>query len=127
MALAIATPMTADEPGLANSLRAVRLDAVTRAIGARFAEPDISPSAIGATMGLSVRYVHHILQETGISFSERVLELRLARALSLLIGHEGHSLRVSDAALAAGFSDLSYFNRCFRRRYGVTPTTARGA
>ena len=25
-----------------------------------------------------------------------------------------------------GFNDLSYFNRCFRRRFGLTPTAARG-
>lgn len=30
------------------------------------------------------------------------------------------------AAIACGFNDLSYFNRCFRRRFGLTPTAARG-
>ncbi|TIM81364.1 MAG: AraC family transcriptional regulator, partial [Mesorhizobium sp.] len=25
----------------------------------------------------------------------------------------------------SGFSDVSYFNRCFRRRFGYTPTSAR--
>jgi AraC-like DNA-binding protein len=33
---------------------------------------------------------------------------------------------VSAIAFAAGFSDLSYFNRCFRRRYGASPTELRG-
>jgi AraC-like DNA-binding protein len=33
---------------------------------------------------------------------------------------------VSDVAFACGFNDLSYFNRCFRRRFGLTPTAARG-
>lgn len=34
--------------------------------------------------------------------------------------------RISDVAVDCGFNDLSYFNRCFRRRFGLTPTAARG-
>ena len=34
--------------------------------------------------------------------------------------------RIGDIAFACGFNDLSYFNRCFRRRFGLTPTAARG-
>jgi AraC-like DNA-binding protein len=32
--------------------------------------------------------------------------------------------RISDIAFACRFNDLSYFNRCFRRRFGLTPTAA---
>lgn len=38
----------------------------------------------------------------------------------------GRERRISDIAFACGFNDLSYFNRCFRRRFGLTPTAARG-
>ena len=34
---------------------------------------------------------------------------------------------MSDIALACGFDELSYFNRCFRRRFGASPTQYRGA
>jgi AraC-like DNA-binding protein len=30
---------------------------------------------------------------------------------------EGHGGRISDIAFDCGFNDLSYFNRCFRRRF----------
>ena len=33
--------------------------------------------------------------------------------------------KVSDVAFACGFNDLSYFHRCFRRRFGMTPAGAR--
>jgi AraC-like DNA-binding protein len=33
--------------------------------------------------------------------------------------------RVSAIAFAAGFGDLSYFNRTFRRRFGATPSDLR--
>jgi len=32
---------------------------------------------------------------------------------------------ISTVALESGFSDISYFNRCFRRRFGATPTEVR--
>ncbi|WP_442921171.1 AraC family transcriptional regulator [Mesorhizobium sp. Cs1299R1N1] len=34
-------------------------------------------------------------------------------------------MRVSDIAMISGFSDVSYFNRCFRLRFGRTQTSAR--
>jgi AraC-like DNA-binding protein len=54
----------------------------------------------------------------------RLNELRLRKAAELLANGEG---RVSDIAFDCGFNDLSYFNRCFRRRFGLTPTAARGS
>ena len=34
---------------------------------------------------------------------------------------------ISAIAFEAGFGDLSYFNRTFRRRYGATPSDVRAA
>jgi AraC-like DNA-binding protein len=56
--------------------------------------------------------------------SMRLMELRLRHAADLL-AHEPLR-RISDIAFDCGFNDLSYFNRCFRRRFGLTPTAARG-
>ncbi|WP_244661789.1 helix-turn-helix transcriptional regulator [Mesorhizobium huakuii] len=66
-----------------------------------------------------------MLQETGISFSERVLELRLQSAHRMLSQRNSVEMRVGEIAMTSGFSDVSYFNRCFRRRFGYTPTGAR--
>jgi AraC-like DNA-binding protein len=33
---------------------------------------------------------------------------------------------IATIAYDVGFGDLSYFNRCFRRRYGMTPREVRG-
>ena len=35
------------------------------------------------------------------------------------------SMKVSDVAYASGFSEISYFNRCFRRRFGAAPSQYR--
>ena len=105
-------------------LRAVRLQAVLMTLQRRFTEPDFSAQKLAAAAGLSERYVNELLYEAGASFTTRLLELRLRKAADLL-AHPGER-RISDIAFACGFNDLSYFNRCFRRRFGLTPTAARG-
>jgi AraC-like DNA-binding protein len=104
-------------------LRAVSLKAVLMILEKRFAEPDISARKLAAAAGLSERYVNELLYEAGASFTTRLNELRLRKAAALLARGER---RISDIAFDCGFNDLSYFNRCFRRRFGLTPTAARG-
>jgi transcriptional regulator GlxA family with amidase domain len=82
--------------------------------------PDFSAHRLAAA-ALSERYVNELLFEAGASFAARLTELRLRKAADLLAHRE---TRISDIAFACGF--ISYFNRCFRRRFGLTPTAARG-
>ncbi|HLZ05985.1 MAG TPA: AraC family transcriptional regulator [Bradyrhizobium sp.] len=105
-------------------LRAVRLKAVLMILEQRFAEPDFSAQKLAAAAGLSERYVNELLYESGASFTTRLNELRMRKAADLLARKQG---RISDIAFECGFNDLSYFNRCFRRRFGLTPTAARGS
>jgi AraC-like DNA-binding protein len=104
-------------------LRAVRLRAVLTILQRHFSEPDFSAQKLAAEAGLSERYVNELLYEAGASFTSRLNELRMRKAADLLARKEG---RISDIAFECGFNDLSYFNRCFRRRFGLTPTAARG-
>jgi AraC-like DNA-binding protein len=57
-------------------------------------------------------------KEHGTSFRLYLLRYRLERACEFLASAE---TSVKQAALAAGFNDCSYFDRVFRRRYGMTP------
>jgi AraC-like DNA-binding protein len=104
-------------------LRAVRLKTVLTILGQRFAEPGFSAQKLATAAGLSERYVNELLYEAGASFTLRLNELRMRKAAELLGQRQG---RISDIAFECGFNDLSYFNRCFRRRFGLTPTAARG-
>jgi AraC-like DNA-binding protein len=104
-------------------LRAVRLKAVLMILKRRFTEPDFSAQKLAAEAGLSERYVNELLYEAGAGFTARLNELRVRKAADLLAHSER---RISDVAFECGFNDLSYFNRCFRRRFGLTPTAARG-
>lgn len=116
----------AAEIATARGLRAARLREVITVIEARFAEPDLSTEAVGRAVGLSRRYLNTLLLESGSTFAERVLELRLLKAQAMLSDFRNDVMKVSDIALAAGFNDVSYFNRRFRARFGQSPTQHRG-
>src|ERR1700737_4479708 len=115
--------VSSDGAARRRGLRAVRLEAVLMILQQRFAEPDFSAQKLATAAGLSERYVNELLHEAGASFTVRLNELRLRQAGDLLTHSQS---RISDIAFDCGFNDLSYFNRCFRRRFGLTPSAARG-
>jgi AraC-like DNA-binding protein len=108
-------------------IRAARRRAVLDAIARGAADADLDPARTADQVGLSVRYLHRLLQETGKTFSAHVLERRLDRARRLLRDPRLGYLKISEIASAAGFSDLSYFNRSFRRHFAETPSQTRTA
>jgi AraC-like DNA-binding protein len=75
--------------------------------------------------GLSARQAQRLFAQSGVTFTEFVLEHRLSLARRLLIAPRDRHRKISDISLAVGFSDLSYFNRAFRRRFGITPSEIR--
>ena len=108
-----------------SAVAAARLDAAIQHIAARFCNPDLNVAAVARDMGISPRYLQRLL-ETGISFTERVNELRLKKAFALLTEAADGPRRISDIAFEVGFSDISHFNRLFRSRFGDTPHGVRG-
>jgi AraC-like DNA-binding protein len=107
--------------------RVARRSAILRAIATRSGDPRLNAVAIAALLGVTPRYVHILLEETGKSFTHHLLERRLENAAALLRDPRWWERRIADVAIEAGFSDLSYFSRAFRRRYGATPSDVREA
>jgi AraC-like DNA-binding protein len=106
-------------------LAAARLEAIKADILQHLGSPDLELGQIAARHGLSARYVQHLFGLTDESFSGFVLEQRLLAAHRLLREPRNRSRKISDIAAAAGFSDISYFNRAFRGRFDATPTDVR--
>jgi len=106
-------------------VRAARRSAVLRAIQTRSNDAALNAVAIAALLGVTPRYVHLLLEETGRSFSQHLLERRLEKTAVLLRDRRRLDAKIADIAAEAGFADLSYFNRAFRRRYGATPSDLR--
>ncbi|MHC2331950.1 helix-turn-helix transcriptional regulator [Bradyrhizobium sp. USDA 4454] len=104
---------------------AARHDAALDYIAVHFQEPGLSVQAVARCQGISPRYLQRLMASSGTSFTERLNELRLQRAHALLTETEAGGRRISDIALEVGFSDVSYFNRLFRTRFGDSPRGVR--
>ncbi len=106
-------------------IRAGRLAAVKADILDNLASARLSVTTIAARQGVTPRYVQMLFEAEGLTFSEFVLEQRLIKVRKMLGERRFAGHLVQAIALQAGFGDLSYFNRCFRRRFGMTPSDAR--
>ncbi|WP_375778862.1 AraC family transcriptional regulator [Bradyrhizobium sp. ma5] len=109
----------------ASAVMAARHNAALDYITLHFQEPGLSVQTVARCQGISPRYLQRLMASSGASFTERLNELRLQRALELLTGSHGGSQRISDIALEVGFSDVSHFNRSFRIRFGDSPRGVR--
>lgn len=125
VALALGQTAEAAEIGRGRGQRAARLHGIKADIRGHLASPDLSLGAVAARQGVSPSYVRKLFEGEGDSFSGFVLGQRLSWAHAMLRNPRFGRFGISDIAYEAGFGDLSYFNRAFRRRYGATPSEVR--
>jgi len=122
MAMLLGATRDAAETAKARGGYAARRHAVMAGIDQHLTKPELSAAWLGSKLGLSERYVHHLLAGSGLSFSEAVRSKRVDRARRMLERPSNTPRRIIDVAYAVGFSDLSTFNRAFRRQFGCTPS-----
>ena len=122
--------MCADPAGLPSRApvkrQANRIAAMKADIELRLDERTMTTKRFADLHGLSVRSLQKLFESEGQTFSQFVLERRLERARHLLNLPAGERGTISEIAFGVGFGDLSYFNRTFRKRFGLAPRDARG-
>ncbi len=108
-----------------SGVRAARLAAIFQVISDQIANPSLSAATVAAKLGITPRYVHVLLEQSGQTFTQYVVRKRLEMAGKLLTDDEGHNRKIAAIALEVGFADLSHFNRAFRSYFGDTPSGVR--
>lgn len=94
------------------------IKACIRYVNEHLREP-ISLGELAERFYFSPNYLSAMIKSrTGFAFKQYLQRLRMERACALL---EDTDLKVADIAQAVGVSDPAYFNRIFKKSYGVSP------
>jgi AraC-like DNA-binding protein len=97
--------------------RSAVVSRVDRAL--RKSEPDVEITQLASMLGYQSDYLNRAFKrETGLTLREYRDAFRIETAKRLLLAGQ----RVTDAALATGFTDLNYFSRWFKKWVGISPS-----
>jgi AraC-like DNA-binding protein len=95
------------------------IDRLHRIIRKNLSNTDFNIDAIAAEMGLSrSAFYKKVKGQTGFAPIDLIKEFRLSHAAELL---QTTNLSIAEVAFRSGFADASYFGKCFRKRYGLSP------
>lgn len=107
--------------------RAAHLALIQQHVEQDYTDSGLSLARLAARMGLSPAYLRKILASNGQRFSRLLLDTRLTAASRMLQDTRHAARPISQIIYAVGFNDISYFNRTFRTRFGMTPRDMRAA
>jgi len=83
-------------------------------------ESDFTTESFSKALGMSRMQLHRKLKAlTGLSATEFIRSQRLKLAAQLL---KKSDINVSQVGYAVGFNNHSYFTKCFKEQYGVSPS-----
>ncbi len=118
----------ADRFGAEASLRAGRTKHFLRAcayINAYASDPDVTPTRIASSVGVSPSYLHEIFKEHGVTVNQYLIRRRLARCMDDLLSPQAASRTIAEIAHSNGFKTSAHFSRRFIEAYGQTPREVR--
>ncbi|MDH4058346.1 MAG: ATP-binding protein, partial [Cyclobacteriaceae bacterium] len=103
-----------------DSLDTQFLKKVKQTIEDRIGDPSLSVESLSEEIAMSnVQLYRKLKALTGMTANELIRNIRLDRAASLLKQHAGN---VSEVAFQVGFNNLSYFAKCFKEKFNVSPS-----
>lgn len=118
-------PGEIDVPSLQGKMNA-RLTSIRQYMRENIQNSGLSVESVALHHNISPHYVRKLFYEAGLSFSAYLCELRLAWVYEKLCSREWATESISKLAFNAGFNNLAWFNRRFKKRFGLTPSEVRG-
>lgn len=115
-------------PGSPESRAALRfgfLQAARNILARDLYRPGLTPAAVADELGISLRQLHLLFEQTEMPFARTLTAMRAREARRLL--KDAPMRPVAEIALASGFDSSATFYRVFRNIYGMTPGDARVA
>ncbi|HEY0743015.1 MAG TPA: response regulator, partial [Chryseosolibacter sp.] len=95
------------------------LNNIRQMVESNMSDPSFSVEELAAKASLQRNQLLRKLKGlTGLSPSDFIKDLRLKRAADMI---RQRSDTITQIGYAVGFNDQSYFSKCFKQRFGVTP------
>ena len=83
-------------------------------------DPDLNIDKFVSQMGVSRMQLYRKINAlTNMTVKEFVNDIRLKRAEQIF---SEKNISISEVAYSVGFNDLSYFGKCFKRKYEMSPS-----
>ncbi len=107
------------EPEIVQSNEERFLSQITSAIENRIDDPDLNVTSLCDQLSINNKQMYRKLKQlTGMSPVEYIKSIRLKKAAMLLAQNK---FTVSEVVYMVGFSNPSYFTKCFQAEFGKTP------
>ncbi|WP_414463763.1 helix-turn-helix transcriptional regulator [Hyphomicrobium sp. DY-1] len=90
-------------------------------------DTDLDPAKVASYFGVSVRYVHKLFAQQGLTLGAYIRAKRLEQVHFELTAPGNQDQKIANIAKKWGFKDLSTFARAFREKYGCKPSEARSS
>lgn len=96
------------------------LEKIHQVIEENLDNSDFNIDSIADTLGISrSAFFKKLKSLTGLAPVDMIKEIRLTKSVELL---QNTDMTVSEIAFAVGFKESGYYGKCFRKKYGQTPT-----
>lgn len=119
--LIVASLRAAGQP--APERHAPLFDRLRALVNARYADPDLTPSALAGELGVTLRALQLAAAKAGTTPGACIERHRLDMAARRLICDP--SVSVAQIAYDSGFTDSGYFSRRFSQQFGMAPRSFR--
>lgn len=105
--------------------KAILLGQVQEYIDCHLADPELAPSTIASAQYISLRYLHSIFQENGITVSSWIRMRRLEMCKRDLVRFSPAAMSAAAIGSRWGFKTAAHFGHAFKDTYGLTPAEFR--
>ena len=106
-----------------NDVRRTLAELVSRWLDDNFSNRGITLASLGELFHFNPNYLSYTFKEyMHVGIAAYLRQKRLHKACELLVSSD---MLIKDVALSVGFEDALYFERCFRKYIGRTPTEYR--
>mgnify|MGYP000987478097 CR=1 FL=1 len=95
-------------------------EAAKNYIDTHYPDQDLSINKVASSVYVNPSYLRAVYKkEFGITVNEYIINVRMNKAREHL---KAGNLKLSEISELIGFSDASYFSKCFKKHFGVSPS-----